>query len=89
MEKLVGLDRRRDRWLQKIGTIFQNVARLTVEVFADGLECGKTYGLCFAGLEHGKILRRDVHAVGQIVQAHFTLREDDVEIDDDGHRLKR
>jgi hypothetical protein len=33
-------------------------------------------------------LRRDVHAVGQIVQPHFALREHHVEIDDDGHKLK-
>jgi hypothetical protein len=27
----------------------------------------------------------DVHAIGQIVQAHFALGENHVEIDDDGH----
>jgi hypothetical protein len=34
-------------------------------------------------------LRRDVHGGGQIVQPHFALRENHVEIDDDGHKLKR
>jgi hypothetical protein len=33
-------------------------------------------------------LRRDVHAVGQVVQPHFALGENHVKIDDDGHKLK-
>jgi hypothetical protein len=33
-------------------------------------------------------LRGDVHAIGQIVQPHFALGENHVEIDDDGHKLK-
>jgi hypothetical protein len=34
-------------------------------------------------------LRRDVHSLRQIVQPHFALGENHVEIDDDGHKLKR
>jgi hypothetical protein len=34
-------------------------------------------------------LRRDVHGGGQIIQPHFSLRENHVEIDDDGHKFKR
>jgi hypothetical protein len=34
-------------------------------------------------------LRRDVHGGGQIIQPHFALGENHVEIDDDGHKLKR
>jgi hypothetical protein len=30
-------------------------------------------------------LRRDVHGLGQIIQPHFALRENHVQIDDDGH----
>jgi hypothetical protein len=34
-------------------------------------------------------LWRDVHGCGQVIQPHFPLREDHVEIDDDGHGIKR
>ena len=67
------------------GAEFQNFAGLAVERFADGLERGETDGLGLAGFEDGQILRRDVHGVGQIVQPHLPLRENHVEIDDDGH----
>jgi hypothetical protein len=69
------------------GAIFQNVAGLAVQVFADGFERRETNGASPAGFEDGEILRRDVHAVGQIVQAHFALGQDDIQIDDDGHGL--
>ena len=57
-------------------------------MLADGFQRGEADGFGLAGFEHGKILWRDVHAISQIVQPHFPLREHDVEIDDDGHRLK-
>src|ERR1017187_7577137 len=57
-------------------------------MFANGCERGKADGPGLAGFEDGKILRRDVHTVGQIVQPHFALGENYVEIDDDGH-IKR
>jgi hypothetical protein len=34
-------------------------------------------------------LRRDVHGSRQIVKPHFPLGEDHIQIDDDGHKLKR
>jgi hypothetical protein len=34
-------------------------------------------------------LRRDVHGGCQIVQPHFALGENHIQIDDDGHKLKR
>ena len=70
------------------GTEFQDFPRLAVERFADRLERGEADGLGLAGFEDGQILRRDVHGLGQIVQPHFALRENHVEIDDDGHKLK-
>jgi hypothetical protein len=33
-------------------------------------------------------LRRDIHGVRQIVEPHFPLRQDDIQIDDDGHKIK-
>ena len=70
-------------------TIFQNLAGLAFEMGANGFERGETDGPGLAGFEDGKILRRDVHGGGQIVQSHFALRENHVQIDDDGHKLKR
>ncbi len=57
-------------------------------MFADGFQRGKADGPGLAGFEDGQVLRGDVHAVGQIVQAHFALGKNHVEIDDDGH-IKR
>ena len=51
--------------------VFQNIARLAMEMFADRFECGEADGPGFAGFEDGQILRGDVHAVGQVVQPHF------------------
>lgn len=76
-------------FFRRFRPVFQNISRLTFEVFANGFERGKANGPGLAGFEDGKILRRDVHAVGQIVQPHFPLGENHVEIDDDGHKLKR
>ena len=73
----------------RFGSVFQNLPRLAVEMFADGFQRREADGLRLAGFEDGKILRRDVHAIGQVVQAHFALGENYVEIDDDGHKLKR
>jgi len=56
---------------------------------ANGFECGEPDGPGLAGFEDGQILRRDVHGGGQIVQPHFALGENHVQIDDDGHKLKR
>ena len=63
--------------------VFQNVAGLALEMFADGFERGEADGLGLAGFEDGQVLRGDVHAVGQIVEPHFPLGENHVEIDDD------
>ena len=68
---------------------FQNFAGLTVKRLANGFQRGETDGLSLSGLEDGKILRGDVHGFGQFVEPHFPLREDHVEINDDGHKLKR
>jgi hypothetical protein len=79
----------RDFIFRRFEAEFQNFAGLAVERFADGFERGETDGLGLAGFEDGQILRRDIHGVGQIVKPHLPLRENHVEIDDDGHKLKR
>ena len=86
---MIGLDARGLRLFPGFRTIFQNVGGLAVEMGANGFERGEADGPGLAGLEDGKILRRDVHGGGQIVQPHFALRENHVQIDDDGHKLKR
>ena len=68
--------------------IFQNLAGLAFEMGANGFQRGKTDGPGLAGLEDGMILRRDVHGFRQVIQPHFPLGENHVEIDDDGH-IKR
>jgi len=56
-------------------------------MFANGFQGGKPYRLRPARFEHGKVLGCDVHRFSQIVEAHFALSENDVEIDDNGHGL--
>ena len=56
-------------------------------MFAYSFERREADGPRLAGFEDGQVLGRDIHAVGQIVQPHFPLRQNDVEIDDDGHNL--
>jgi hypothetical protein len=70
------------------GAELQNFPRLAIERFANRLKRGEADGLGLAGFEDGQVLRRDVHGLGQIVQPHFALRQNHVEIDDDGHKLK-
>jgi hypothetical protein len=68
---------------------FQNFARLASKRFADCFECRETDRLGFPGFEDGQVLRRDAHGLRQVIQPHFPLRQNDVEIHDDGHKLKR
>jgi len=80
-------------WLERffpagVGAVFQDVPRLAVQVFADRFERGETDGARLAGFEDGEILRGDVHAVGEVVQAQLALGEDDVEVHNDWHRLQ-
>jgi hypothetical protein len=81
-----------NRWLKLFGrfkTEFQDFAGLAVESFADGFERGEADGFGLAGLEDGQVLRRAVHGGGEVVKSHFALCENHVEIDDDGHNIKR
>jgi hypothetical protein len=71
------------------GAVFQNFRRLAFERFANGFERGEADGPGLAGLEDGQVLRRNADGISQIVQPHFPHRQDDVEINDDGHKLKR
>jgi len=69
--------------------IFENFPRLTIEMTADGFQSGEADGFRFAGFENRQILRRDIYGAGEIVEPHFPLGEDDVQIDDDRHKLDR
>src|ERR1035437_3318400 len=75
-------------WGRLRRAVFQNFAGLALQVFANGCERGEADGFGLAGFEDGEVLRGDVHAIGQIVQPHFALGENHVEIDDYGHKLK-
>ena len=68
--------------------IFENFPRLTIEVTADGFQSGEADGFRFAGFENRQILRRDIYGAGEIVEPHFPLGEDDVQIDDDRHKFR-
>ena len=68
-----------------IGPIFQQVAWLAVEMPANGLQRGEANGPRLAGFEDGQILRRDVHAIGQVIQPQLALRQHHIEVDDYRH----
>ena len=72
-----------------VGTEFQNIPRLTLEGLANGFQGGEADGLGLAGFQDGQVLRRDVHGSGQVVQPQLALGEHDIQVDDDGHAVKR
>src|SRR5699024_3395702 len=65
--------------------VFKDVARLTVQGLADGVQRGKAHRARLAGLENGEVGHGDAHLLGKLRQAHFALGEHDVQIDDDSH----
>jgi hypothetical protein len=67
------------------GAKLQNFARLAIERFTDGFQRGETNGPRLASFEDGQVLRSDPDGVRQIIQPHFPLGEDHVQIYDDGH----
>ena len=67
------------------GAIFQEVARLAVQLAADGLEGAEAYRLGLAGFQDGEVGRREVDALGQFAERDFALGHHDVEVYDNGH----
>lgn len=67
--------------------MFQDVARLAVQSLADRLQGGESHSLGLSRLEDGKVRRRDPYPGGKFVRGHLSLREHDIYVDYDRHRL--
>lgn len=67
--------------------IFQDVARLTVQSFADGLECGETHGLRLARLQNREVRLRDADLLGQFLRRHLPPGHHHVYIHYDTHKV--
>ena len=65
--------------------IFQDVARLTVQSLADGLECGESHGLRLARLQNREVRLRDTDLLGQFLRRHLPPGHHHVYIHYDTH----
>ena len=69
----------------RIGHIFQNVPRLTVQRPADGLQGGETHRFGVVVFQNGQIGQGEVHFLGQLTEAHFPLGHHHIQVDNNGH----
>ena len=68
-------------------TVFQEVAGLTVEGFANGVERRETDGLGLACLENRKVSCRNAYLLSKFSRRHFPPSQHYINIDNDGHDL--
>src|SRR5258706_11548057 len=47
--------------LDSFWAVFQDIGRLTVEVTADGFQCGKENSFCLSSFKNGQVLRGYLH----------------------------
>lgn len=67
--------------------IHQQISRLTLQVFADFLQCVKAHPFDFALFEQRHVGLGDADVLGQVFGLDFAPRQHDVQLDDDGHRV--
>lgn len=67
--------------------VFKDVAGLTLKNGTNSLECIEANALDLSGFKQRDILFGQVNSASKLLRAHLALREHDIEIDDDGHRL--
>ncbi len=65
--------------------ILQDIPRLASQRFADRLQGGEPDRFCFAVFQDGDVGHGDADFVGELGDAHFSLRQHDVDVNDDGH----
>lgn len=65
--------------------IFEQVARLALQEFADALECFEAHAFDLAGFEERYIGFGDAEMRRQFLGAHFAQSKHHIESDDDGH----
>src|SRR5205814_2905935 len=65
--------------------VFQNIAGLAVQSFADRLHCRESDGFCFSVFQYGNIGHRNADLLGEFGDAHLPPGQHDVDVDDDCH----
>ena len=63
--------------------VFQDVARLAFESFANCVESREPNRLGLAVLQDGDVGHRDADSLGQLGDAHLPLGQHDVDVNDD------
>jgi hypothetical protein len=58
----------------------ENVTRLTLQDFAQFVQCGKPYRFCLAGSQYGQILFRDTDSAGYFIGFQIILSKYEIEI---------
>src|SRR5688572_16914821 len=64
---------------------YEQVARLTVQRFANRRQGGKADRLCLAGLEDGQVGERDPDLLGEVCQCHAPRIEQVIKLDGNFH----
>ncbi|MCW2285120.1 hypothetical protein M2323_002960 [Rhodoblastus acidophilus] len=71
---------------RRFWTIFEEIARLAVQLGANPFKRFKANAFHLAGFQQRQVLFGDPDAGGEIARAHLALGEHDVEVDDDRHQ---
>ena len=66
-------------------SVFQDIAGLALERFANRFQSGEPDRLGLAVFQDRDIGQRDADFVGELGDAHFSLGQHDVDVDDDCH----
>ena len=72
-----------------IEVVFQYIAGLAVQGFANGFQGGEADGFGFAGFEDGKVAHSYAHLFRKLGEAHFSFGQHNVQVYDNGHALHR
>lgn len=65
--------------------IFEDIAGLAVERFANGFERREAHGFGFAVFEYGKISHGNANFLGELGDAHFALGQHHIYVNDYCH----
>jgi len=70
---------------QLIRLILKNVSWLAIQGFTDGVQCRKTDRSSFSCLQNRQILYCNSDCFSQLLLLHFSLRENDIDVNNNGH----
>src|SRR5438105_3486822 len=71
-----------------VGAVFEQVAGLALQHFANALQRLEAHPAHLARLQQRQVLLGDADAFGELARAHLAARQHDIQVDDDGHQTK-